>query len=1465
MSKTQFKYSIVSTQNDDYITSEQKDIIENKDNVSDDWNTLQTEGSLHWTFDTWVARKFTIVWLNSNTQHLYSVLDKDSVVTKLRDVTSSFHIFNDVDECVDFMTDVVDKDVFLIISNQQIQQLLSLVENIPQLVSIYIFDYEQIQNDQQANSYKKVQGVFPDFSIMINALKQRASRRLVDSTSFSIIVPAASAPNLDQLDQSFMYTQLLKEIILELENDHNSRQAFTDFCLQHLQEYDLRKQPLVQFQKFYDRHSPIWWYTKETFVYTTLNNALRAQDTEMLIKMGFFLRDLHEEIKQNYQGSSHSPKMIVYRGQGMKSADVDKIRNGKGGLLAFNCFLSTSEDREVSYTYAESARGNMVQHGVLFRIQIDPSIFSVPYVSVSRLSQFGEENEILFSMHTVFRINEINEIGDRLYQVELTLTNDNDPELKVLTDCLRMEIGTMNGWHRLGALMQTMGRYDKALEIFDILIKKPSNDDEDEDEFNRIMADFSINSVHCLMGKYSKSLERLEHMLETYRDEISTDSVFFMLIYLQLGEVYRSMGNYPTALSYYEKVLETAQKYLHDHSSLGILYNNLGLIYCSNGNYTAALSHFEKAIRVIRKCLPNNHPAFAMHYNNIAMVHQLIGNYTAALPYLEKAIEINQRALPPDHPYLARSYNSIAAVHQSLGNYTAALSYLEKAIEINQRALPPDHPDLARNYNGIAVVHQSIGNYTAALQYLEKAIEIYKKSLPPDHRDLARSYNNIAMAHQSIGNYTAALPYLEKAIEIYQKSLPPDHPDLAMSYNNIAAVHQSIGNYTAALQYLEKAIEIYEKALPPDHPDLARSYNNIAVVHQSIGNYTAALACLEKAIKINQRALPPDRPDLAGNYNSIAVVHQSIGNYTAALQYLEKAIKINQRALPPDHPDLARSYNGIAVVHQSIGNYTAALQYLEKAIKINQKSLLPDHPDLARSYNGIAVVHQSIGNYTAALQYLEKAIEIYEKALPPDHRDLARSYNNIAMAHQSIGNYTAALSYLEKAIEIYQKSLPPDHPDLAMSYNNIAAVHQSIGNYTAALPYLEKAIEICQKSLPPDHPDLAANYLNIGTIQRLSGNYSVALSYFDKMLKISQHSLPDNHVNTALCYIAIGDTYQSLGNYSQALSYFEKSLAMLQITLPHDHPHMSHIYARIVYISQLTNDRMCVIDNLEKVAAMQQKFVADNEQLFRSSSCDPQKMRECTNHFVEAMSQMKNAVKLRRKLSSSPEIISDTTGGSTDNLKHVLKNYIAGLSNLESIFQTMSQASSMERSWLYGNTMNAADQDQFSECMQKFILYMRRGFETLGNLSSSQKTAASSGDDIDHVMKLYVRETLTALSYYSKTLEVRQKYLPPNDPSVATEYNNIGTKLCGLDENQEALSYFEKALELMHKSLPNNHSLLAKTLSNMSNALADLGRYPEATDYAWHAVEIAHSSLEINQNEIAEYEYRLEQLLALTS
>ena len=58
------------------------------------------------------------------------------------------------------------------------------------------------------------------------------------------------------------------------------------------------------------------------------------------------------------------------------------------------------------------------------------------------------ENEILFSTHTVFRINGVTVRDNGLHCVDLTLTNNHDNDLTELTIHRRKEIEGRTPWHR---------------------------------------------------------------------------------------------------------------------------------------------------------------------------------------------------------------------------------------------------------------------------------------------------------------------------------------------------------------------------------------------------------------------------------------------------------------------------------------------------------------------------------------------------------------------------------------------------------------------------------------------------------------------------------------------------------------------------------------------------------------------------------------------------------------------------------------------------------------------------------------------------------------------------------------------------------------------------------------------------------------------------------------------------------
>jgi hypothetical protein len=106
------------------------------------------------------------------------------------------------------------------------------------------------------------------------------------------------------------------------------------------------------------------------------------------------------------------------------------LKKTQGGLLSFNNFLSTSKNRDVSLKFARRTISTSDLAGILFIMKIDPSIPLTPFASIHDVSAYQTEEEILFSMHSVFRIEQMKEIdrNDRLWQMDLLLTSDNDPD-----------------------------------------------------------------------------------------------------------------------------------------------------------------------------------------------------------------------------------------------------------------------------------------------------------------------------------------------------------------------------------------------------------------------------------------------------------------------------------------------------------------------------------------------------------------------------------------------------------------------------------------------------------------------------------------------------------------------------------------------------------------------------------------------------------------------------------------------------------------------------------------------------------------------------------------------------------------------------------------------------------------------------------------------------------------------------
>ena len=79
-------------------------------------------------------------------------------------------------------------------------------------------------------------------------------------------------------------------------------------------------------------------------------------------------------------------------------------------------------------------------------------------------------------MHTVFRVDDIKQMSanTRRWEVQLTLTDDNDPQLAGLMKYMKKELCGSTGWHRLGDLMLKVGHFNQAEELYNQLLENGS-------------------------------------------------------------------------------------------------------------------------------------------------------------------------------------------------------------------------------------------------------------------------------------------------------------------------------------------------------------------------------------------------------------------------------------------------------------------------------------------------------------------------------------------------------------------------------------------------------------------------------------------------------------------------------------------------------------------------------------------------------------------------------------------------------------------------------------------------------------------------------------------------------------------------------------------------------------------------------------------------------------------------------
>ncbi|CAF2049943.1 unnamed protein product, partial [Rotaria magnacalcarata] len=144
--------------------------------------------------------------------------------------------------------------------------------------------------------------------------------------------------------------------------------------------------------------------------------------------------------------------------------------------------------------------------------------------------------------------------NNRLWEVQLPITDDNDPQLSTLTNRIKEDVRGPTGWHRMGKLMLQVGHFDQAEELYQELLKNASTDSDRAHIYHQ------LGRVKWQQGQYEKEIEFYQNSLEIERKTLPEDDASLADLYNDMGLVYNNMGEYSKALEFYEKALEIKKK-----------------------------------------------------------------------------------------------------------------------------------------------------------------------------------------------------------------------------------------------------------------------------------------------------------------------------------------------------------------------------------------------------------------------------------------------------------------------------------------------------------------------------------------------------------------------------------------------------------------------------------------------------------------------------------------------------------------------------------------------------------------------------------------------------------------------------------------------------------------------------------------------------------------------------------------
>ncbi|CAF1128419.1 unnamed protein product [Adineta ricciae] len=748
-----------------------------------------------------VSQHYLLCWLDEHSNDL----SLDTECTKV--MLSKFYreCWKFYTQANEFLTDIqgrtheIDK-ILLVVSGALAEEVLPQVKNIVPVVIIFCSNYSKYIT-LKSKTYRNVVDVctdhdtlkyfiqreLPSLKLCLNDNTPLKSMRCLVSTTSSdskIILMNNNRTSSEITignETCFSYIIII-DLLKKMPQTDEGKNIWLNKCREYYRGNEGELKNIAKFSEVYQACDAIHWYTKQSFVFKLVNQALRTEDITLWYLFRYYLVDLCKQLEIVHQDQNYPTNLTLYRGQSMSREEFESI--SIDGLFLTTAFFSTSTNISIAKGFIGGTQYYSNERiPVLFEIAVESvNVKTVVFVDIDqhladKYNECASENEILFAVGSIFRVTAVGaDIEDsRLQKIYMKATDDGADIVQHQLDLIKKKYPNIGVNLLFGRYLLDMNHLSKAKSYFQMLLYELKSLNNEQHYYADLA--FINNSLGELCIRTTNYKEAYEYFKEDYtirsRNKFSTD---LFISNISFGNYYKAIGNSLQAEEEYMKALSIMKKNT-ERNKINIRRLNIYIasIYAIRREFYKSLTLCFETVNLLTKT-SSTYPS----YFEMIICQGLIGDiyfmqqiYKKAEHYYLNAFNLCNQYLYIGHRQLIHCICSLTELYykQFNDNGHYAFNFCKNQLELHQT-------HLSKNHLSIAYLLIKLGQISQDISCYQRAIDILTHIDYLEYLTIAQCYQYIADYYAKNGvdqNIDRAEESYSKAKEIYKKIYPEDH------------------------------------------------------------------------------------------------------------------------------------------------------------------------------------------------------------------------------------------------------------------------------------------------------------------------------------------------------------------------------------------------------------------------------------------------------------------------------------------------------------------------------------------------------------------------------------------------------------------------------------------------------------------------------------------------------------------